>query len=52
VSLAASRAPEATKTPEIKPFNITNDEQQKEKHAANEFFSSLLDAIPTLMATR
>jgi len=34
--------PEATKTPEIKPFNITNDEQQKEKHAANQFFSSLL----------
>ena len=35
--------PEATKTPEIKPFNITNDEQQKEKHAANQFFSSLLE---------
>jgi hypothetical protein len=33
---------EATKTPEIKPFNIINDEQQKEKHAANQFFSSLL----------
>jgi hypothetical protein len=34
---------EATKTPEIKPFNIINDEQQKEKHAANQFFSSLLE---------
>jgi hypothetical protein len=34
--------PEATKTPEIKPFDIINDEQQKEKHAANHFFSSLL----------
>jgi hypothetical protein len=33
---------EATKTPEIKPFAISNDEQQKEKHAANQFFSSLL----------
>jgi hypothetical protein len=33
---------EATKAPEIKPFDIINDEQQKEKHAANQFFSSLL----------
>jgi len=33
---------EATKTPEIKPFDIINDEQQNEKHAANQFFSSLL----------
>jgi hypothetical protein len=23
-------------------FNVINDEQQKEKHAANQFFSSLL----------
>jgi len=36
--------PEVTKTPEIKPFDIFNDEQQKEKHAANQFFSSLLVA--------
>jgi uncharacterized protein YqeY len=34
--------PEATKTPEIKMFNVINDEQQKEEHAANQFFSSLL----------
>jgi hypothetical protein len=31
-----------TQTPEIKPFNIINDEKRKEKHAANQFFSSLL----------
>jgi hypothetical protein len=42
VSSSIKVEPEATKTPEIKPFNITNDEQQKEKHAANQFFSSLL----------
>jgi hypothetical protein len=34
---------EATKTPEIKPFNIVNDEQQKEKPASNQFFGSLLE---------
>ena len=28
--------------PEIQAFDIINDEQQKEKHAANQFFSSLL----------
>jgi hypothetical protein len=33
--------PEATQTPEIKRFGIRNDEQQKEKHVANQFFSSL-----------
>jgi acetyltransferase-like isoleucine patch superfamily enzyme len=33
---------EAKKTLEIGPFDIINDEQQKEKHAANQFFSSLL----------
>jgi hypothetical protein len=34
--------PEATRTLEIKPFDLINHEQQKEKHAANQFFSSLL----------
>jgi hypothetical protein len=33
---------ETTKTPGIETSDITNDEQQKEKHAANQFFSSLL----------
>jgi len=32
----------ATKTPEIKPFEISNHEKQKEKHAAIQFFRSLL----------
>jgi len=34
--------PRAIKTPEIKPFDIVNDEKQKEKHAAHQFFRSLL----------
>jgi hypothetical protein len=29
--------------PEIKPFEISNHEKQKEKHAAIQFFRSLLD---------
>jgi hypothetical protein len=33
--------PEATQTGN-QAFDIINDEQQKEKHAANQFFSSLL----------
>jgi hypothetical protein len=36
--------PRATKTPEIKPFDIIHDEQQKEKHAASQFFRSLLNS--------
>ena len=32
------------KAPGIKPLDILNDEQQKEKHAASQFFSSLLEA--------
>ena len=32
--------------PEIQAFDIINDEQQKEKHAANQFFSSLLRREP------
>jgi hypothetical protein len=35
----------ATKTPESKPFDISNDEQQKEKHTAHQFFSSLLNNL-------
>ena len=31
------------KAPGIKPLDILNDEQQKEKHAASQFFSSLLE---------
>jgi hypothetical protein len=42
VSSSLELEPEATKTPEIKMFNVVNDEQQKEEHAANQFFSSLL----------
>jgi hypothetical protein len=34
--------PEATRTAEIKSIDIANDEKQKEHHAANHFFSSLL----------
>jgi hypothetical protein len=34
--------PEATQTGN-QAFDIINDEQQKEKHAANQFFSSLLE---------
>ena len=36
---------EGHKTPEIKPFDISNHEKQKEKHAANQFFSSLLGLL-------
>jgi hypothetical protein len=42
VSSRIELEPEATKTPKLKPFDIIDDEQQKEKHAANQFFSSLL----------
>jgi hypothetical protein len=42
VSSSIELESEATKTPEVKPFNIINDEQQKQKHAASQFFSSLL----------
>jgi hypothetical protein len=31
--------------PEINPLNITNHEKQKENRAADQFFSSLLEAI-------
>jgi hypothetical protein len=34
--------PETTKT-KIQPFDIINHEHQKEKHATNQFFSSLLE---------
>jgi hypothetical protein len=42
VSRGIELEPEATKEPGNKPFDIINDEQQKEKHAAHQFFSSLL----------
>ena len=42
VSSSIELEAEATKTPGIKPFDIINNEQPKEKHAANQFFSSLL----------
>jgi hypothetical protein len=48
VSSSIELEPEATKTPEVKPFNIINDEQQKQKHAASQFFSSLLRRAPQL----
>jgi hypothetical protein len=35
--------PKATPAPEINPLDIIHDEQQNEKHAADQFFSSLLD---------
>jgi heavy metal sensor kinase len=41
--------PKATKTPEIKPVNIINDEQQNEKPAASQFFSSLLEGKSLLI---
>jgi hypothetical protein len=31
-----------TKTPEIKPFDIIDDERQDEEYVADQFFSSLL----------
>jgi hypothetical protein len=34
--------PEAPKTPKIELFDIINDEHQKQKHAADQFFRSLL----------
>ena len=34
--------PKATRVPEINPFDIIHDEKQKEKHAADQFFRSLL----------
>src|ERR1700678_2702891 len=42
VSRSIELEPEATKAPENELFDIINDDQQKEKHAANQFFSSLL----------
>jgi hypothetical protein len=33
----------ATKTTEKRPFDVVNDEKQKEKQVAHQFFSSLLD---------
>ncbi len=42
---ASSQILRVTKTPEIKPFDIVNDEKQKEKHAAHQFFRSLLGMI-------
>jgi hypothetical protein len=35
--------PEAPKTSQIELFDIINDEQQEQKHAADQFFRSLLD---------
>jgi len=35
----------ARKTPEINPLDITNDEKQKEKRRADQFFSSLLGTV-------
>jgi hypothetical protein len=43
VSNSIELEPEATKTPKIELFDIIDDEKTKEKHAANQFFSSLLD---------
>ena len=43
VSCSIELEPEATKTPKVELFDISNDEQQKEKHAAHQFFSSLLE---------
>jgi hypothetical protein len=42
----------AAKTPEIKPFDIIHGKKYKEKPAANQFFSSLLDqeSSPLLFA--
>jgi hypothetical protein len=42
VSNSIELEPEATKTPTIELFDIIDDEKTKEKHAANQFFSSLL----------
>ena len=43
VSAGALQAqPPAGKTPKIDLFDTVNDEKQKEKHAASQFFSSLL----------
>ena len=39
----------ATKTPEIEAFDIINDGKHKEKHAANQFFSSLLELCLSLI---
>jgi hypothetical protein len=47
VSAAAWSQNQRPHKPEIQAFEIINDEQQKEKHAANQFFSSLL-AYPQL----
>ena len=44
VSGSIELEPEATKTPEIKPLNLINDEQYKEEPAANQFFRSLVEA--------
>jgi hypothetical protein len=33
----------ATKPPKSEPFDIVNDEKQKEKQVADQFFRSLLD---------
>jgi hypothetical protein len=35
----------AAKTPQIQVLRPVDDEKQKEKHAATQFFSSLLDNI-------
>jgi hypothetical protein len=34
---------EAAKTPEIRLFNVINNEKRKEKYAADQFFSNLLE---------
>ena len=43
VSSGIKLEPKATRTPTSKLFDIRNDQKQKEKLAANQFFSSLLE---------
>ena len=43
VSAAAWSQNQRPHKPEMQAFDIINDEQQKEKHAANQFFRSLLE---------
>jgi hypothetical protein len=50
VSAAAWSQNQRPHKPEIQAFDIINDEQQKEKHAANQFFSSLL-SVPSPSST-
>jgi hypothetical protein len=35
----------ATKPPKSEPFDIVNDEKQKEKQVADQFFRSLLEPL-------